>query len=64
MPAGPSEVYVVSDDISKADVIAADLLSQLEHSGDAKAVFISKNKSLISKVKEQVSEQIKLLSRK
>jgi len=63
MPAGPSEVYVVSDDISKADVIAADLLSQLEHSGDAKAVFISKNKSLISKVKEQVSEQIKLLSR-
>ena len=40
MPAGPSEVYVVSDDISKADIIAADLLSQLEHSDDAKAVFI------------------------
>ena len=63
MPAGPSEVYVVSDDISKADIIAADLLSQLEHSDDAKAVFISKNKNLISKVKEQISVQIKLLSR-
>ena len=28
MPAGPSEVYVVSDDISKSKIIAADLLSQ------------------------------------
>ena len=57
MPAGPSEVYVVSDDLIKADIIAADLLSQLEHSNDAKAVFITKEKRLIEKVKISIGKQ-------
>ena len=64
MPAGPSEVYVVSDDISKSKIIAADLLSQLEHGPDAKAVFITKNKSLIEKVKQEVTAQKDILNRK
>jgi len=64
MPAGPSEVYVVSDDISKIKIIAADLLSQLEHSPDAKAVFITKNKNLIEKVKQEISNQKNELNRK
>jgi histidinol dehydrogenase len=64
MPAGPSEVYVVSDDISKSKIIAADLLSQLEHSPDAKAVFITKNKNLIEKVKQEISNQKNELNRK
>ena len=64
MPAGPSEVYVVSDDISKSKIIAADLLSQLEHGPDAKAVFITKNKSLIEKVKQEVTAQKNILNRK
>ena len=64
MPAGPSEVYVVSDDISKSKIIAADLLSQLEHGPDAKAVFITKNTSLIEKVKQEVTAQKDILNRK
>ena len=63
MPAGPSEVYVVSDDINKADIIASDLLSQLEHSNDAKAVFISKNKELTSRVITLINKQKKELKR-
>ena len=63
MPAGPSEVYVVSDDIAKSSLIASDLLSQLEHSPDAKGVFITKNKSLISMVKEEINIQKSLLKR-
>ena len=63
MPAGPSEVYVVSDDIAKSSLIASDLLSQLEHSPDAKGVFITKNKSLISMVKEEVNIQKSVLKR-
>ena len=64
MPAGPSEVYVVSDDISKSKIIAADLLSQLEHGPDAKAVFITKNTSLIEKVKNEITTQKDILNRK
>ena len=63
MPAGPSEVYVVSDDMYKADIIASDLLSQLEHSNDAKAVFISKNKELIAHVITSINKQKKELKR-
>ena len=63
MPAGPSEVYVVSDDLKKAEIIASDLLSQLEHSSDAKAVLISKNKELLKDIKLFLSEQKQLLSR-
>lgn len=63
MPAGPSEVYVVSDDIERADIIASDLLSQLEHSNDAKAVFISKNKELTARVITSINIQKKELKR-
>ena len=63
MPAGPSEVYVVSDDINKAEIIASDLLSQLEHSSDAKAVLISKNENLLKNIKLSLSEQKRSLSR-
>ena len=63
MPAGPSEVYVVSDDESKIDIIASDILSQLEHSKDAKAVFISKNKSLIKNISNEINTQKSMLNR-
>ncbi|MDA7690449.1 histidinol dehydrogenase [Gammaproteobacteria bacterium] len=63
MPAGPSEVYVVSDDENKTDIIASDLLSQLEHSKDAKAVLVSKNKSLIRNISKEIDLQKNLLNR-
>ena len=63
MPAGPSEVYVVSNDIEKLDIIAADLLSQLEHSSDAKGVLISQNKEVLLAIKSEISKQKKALSR-
>ena len=63
MPAGPSEVYVVSDDENKTDIIASDLLSQLEHSKDAKAVLVSKNKSLIKNISKEIDLQKNLLNR-
>jgi histidinol dehydrogenase len=39
MPAGPSEVFVASNNINNSELIAADLLSQLEHGKDSKAVM-------------------------
>ena len=63
MPAGPSEVYVVSNDKNKIHIIASDLLSQLEHSTDAKAVFVSKNKILINDLKDELNKQKEMLKR-
>ena len=64
MPAGPSEVYVVSDDQKKSKFIAADLLSQLEHGTDAHAVVVSKNKKLLDKIKKELEIQLDDLKRK
>ena len=63
MPAGPSEFYVVSNDENKLDIIASDLLSQLEHSKDAKAVLISQNKSLIKNISNEINIQNNALNR-
>ena len=63
MPAGPSEVYVVSNDENKLDIIASDLLSQLEHSKDAKAVLISQNKSVIKNISNEINIQNNALNR-
>ena len=63
MPAGPSEVYIVSNDENKLDIIASDLLSQLEHSKDAKAVLISQNKSVIKNIFHEINLQNNSLAR-
>ena len=63
MPAGPSEVYVVSNDENKLDIIASDLLSQLEHSKDAKAVLISQNKYVIKNISKEINLQNNSLNR-
>ena len=55
MPAGPSEVFVIGEDEDKCELIAADLLSQLEHGSDSRAVFLSTNKKLITKVKNSIT---------
>ena len=64
MPAGPSEVYVVSDDQNKSKFIAADLLSQLEHGTDAHAVVVSKNKKILEIIKKELEIQLDDLKRK
>ena len=63
LPAGPSEVMGVSNDISKVNLIAADVLSQLEHDSAARAFVLSKNLNLLSNVKKEVKKQLASLSR-
>ena len=63
LPAGPSEVMIVSNDIDKASIAAADALSQLEHDPDSRAFIISSNLKILKKIKTSVNEQIKQLSR-
>jgi len=63
MPAGPSEVFVASNNINNSELIAADLLSQLEHGKDSKAVLCSSSNELIDFVKKDIAHQVNSLSR-
>ena len=55
MPAGPSEVCVIADDTSRADFVAADLLSQAEHGIDSQAILISISEHFIELVQEEIN---------
>ena len=63
MIAGPSEVTVVCDKFSNPEWIASDLIGQAEHDNLAQCILISKNKSIITKVNEEVNKQLKDLPR-
>ena len=63
MPAGPSEVCVISDADSNAEYVAADLLSQAEHGVDSQVLLISTSADKIEEVKEQIAVQLSRLPR-
>ena len=46
MIAGPSEILVIADGNSDAEIIAADLLSQAEHDKMASAVLVTESEAL------------------
>lgn len=62
--AGPSEIIVVADDTARPDFVAADLLSQAEHSEDAASILITPSETLALAVKEELARQTATLSRK
>ena len=64
MIAGPSEITVVGDKFSNPDWIASDLIAQAEHDELSQSILISKDKNLINKVQNSVSNQIIELPRK
>jgi histidinol dehydrogenase len=61
--AGPTEVLVLADKSATPAWVAADLLSQAEHEEDACAVLITHVKPLVTRVKEQLEKQLKVLDR-
>jgi histidinol dehydrogenase len=62
--AGPSEIVVIADDAARADFVAADLLSQAEHSEDAAAILITPSEKLAEAVREEIVKQTRNLSRR
>ena len=63
MTAGPSEVTIVCDKFSNPEWVASDLIGQAEHDNLAQCILISKDKSLIDKVKDQITKQLKDIPR-
>jgi histidinol dehydrogenase len=64
MPAGPSEVLVISDGKANPGFIAADLLSQAEHGSDSQVIFLTDDAGMIEKVKREIETQLEALPRK
>jgi histidinol dehydrogenase len=64
MPAGPSELLVVADDLANAAYVASDLLSQAEHGADSQVILVSTSKRLIDEVLNEVEKQLEVLPRK
>ena len=64
MIAGPSEITVVGDKFSNPDWIASDLIAQAEHDELSQCILISKNKDIISKVRNSLVNQLRKLPRR
>lgn len=62
--AGPSEIVVVADDTARPDFVAADLLSQAEHSADAASILITPSEDFANKVLEELERQTASLPRR
>lgn len=63
MPAGPSEVMVITDDTSDPAYAAADLLSQAEHGRDSQVILLCGSGAQAAAVASEVDRQVELLGR-
>ena len=61
--AGPSEIVIIADGTARPDFVAADLLSQAEHSADAAAILVTDSILLAEAVREEITRQAATLSR-
>jgi histidinol dehydrogenase len=64
MPAGPSEVCVLTDHTANPDFVAADLLSQAEHGPDSQVLLVTIDESVIERTIKSLHAQLSLLERK
>jgi histidinol dehydrogenase len=64
LPAGPSEVMVVADQVANPAFVAADLLSQAEHGPDSQVMLVTWTDGLIDEVVVEIEHQVTDLPRK
>jgi histidinol dehydrogenase len=64
LPAGPSEVMVVADQVANPAFVAADLLSQAEHGPDSQVMLVTWTDGLIDEVVAEIEHQVTDLPRK
>ncbi len=64
LPAGPSEVLVIADDSARPEFLAADLLAQAEHSGDAQVMLVATARELFRQVNEELMRQFAMRRRR
>ncbi len=64
MPAGPSEVMILADEIANPKFIAADLLSQAEHGTDSQVILVTNNKTIANQTVVELNSQLERLPRR
>ena len=62
--AGPSEILVVADKKTNINEIGTSLVGQSEHGPESQCILVTKNKEIISKVKNNILENLNNLPRK
>jgi len=62
MPAGPTEVLIISDGYTDPIFVAFDLLSQAEHGIDSQVILLSDDKGFIDKVRIEINNALKCIS--
>lgn len=63
MPAGPSEVAIIADESAKAEIAAADMLSQAEHGTTSQSVLFTTSKEFALEVAGEADRQCAMSSR-
>ncbi|WP_312760826.1 histidinol dehydrogenase [Epilithonimonas sp.] len=64
IPAGPSEVLVITDEMSIPSFVASDLLSQAEHGTDSQVILLSNSERIINEINIEINKQLNDLPRK
>ena len=64
MPAGPSEVAVLADEMCIPSFVAADLLSQAEHGVDSQVLLVTTSEKVIEETLIEIDKQLEELPRK
>lgn len=62
MPAGPTEVLIISDGDTDPIFVAFDLLSQAEHGIDSQVILLSDDKGFLDKVRIEINNALKCIS--
>src|SRR5258707_12890931 len=63
-PAGPSELLVLADDSSNADVIARELLAQAEHDPLAAGVAVTSTRTHALEIQQEIERLLPLQPRR
>ena len=61
--AGPSEVLIIADHTANPAYVAADLISQAEHSAECSAILITTSREIAEQVRAEIEQQAQKLPR-
>lgn len=59
--AGPTEVLVIADESSDAEIVATDLLGQAEHGPNSPAALITTSRKLANETEKEIERQLQVL---
>ncbi len=62
IPAGPSEIFIIADEIANPAFVAADLLADGEHGEDSACVLLTTSWDIAKKTEQEIKKQLENIS--